>query len=364
MSNSSFCITFVAVLSSALIACANGIEQLASAIEHQAELYQSVEIVAKGKYELLDNKKLLDSRYPKMKTFEYRVIIQGDFAYFDSDSEMPKPDGTSHFETRRVRYDGSISRVLVNQIENVSNDKFDNRSAMRLRPHNILFILNDLDFPTAWFVRGGKAMKTPPADQFISSYIPGGEILTQYLGAEEKDGYQCEKIKVFCVPKDKPTLDTLGYFNIWFAKDRNFIPIRFEVYDPSTGMVVPNRLGIVKEFLELAPSVYFPKNVQIDTYNVDKITNAKTPHSKSVFQITKATLDPNYDRALFQQFEYPNLTRVYHLENGKIVKEYTVNPDVSIGNSSWTWLVYAGAGLLLLVIVAVIIRSRRKSQQN
>jgi len=335
--------------------CATELDRLADEVDQQATLYQSLEVVVQGKYEALDASKLED-RHALQIVKDRRVVFQGPWMYSKSLNQIDTRSGRHVNEDVQTVYDGETTKMRTNQIANFVKGKRAEPAADYLRPHNLVLMENFNYFPVSWLIRGGKAMKAYPAN----TYCENCEIVSEYLGEENKDGYNCEKIRVYNFYHDLESVNEAGYKIIWFAKERNLIPVRFECYHPTTGFLKPNQIGQVTEFTELGSGLYFPKEIQINQFKKDRLKLTLAPHTATHYTVMKVALDPDYDRTFFQQMTFPKKTRVYHVENDKIVSEYTVDPDATFSDNLWSWLIYCSFGLLLMLIVVVIIKMRRK----
>lgn len=76
-----------------------------------------------------------------------------------------------------------------------------------------------------------------------------------YLGAESRDGHDCEKLCIRLIRGQKPPANE--YF-LWLAKDRNFLPIRAEWYDWHRDTKLPQSIALVDDLREVAPGLWFP----------------------------------------------------------------------------------------------------------
>jgi len=353
-------VCFIVFVSPLTVSLANDLQRLAMAVEDNAKLYDSMELIVKGKF-VLNDLKFHDQRHPREISYQYHVVLQGECVYYDFDSEMTLLGDDLKSENERIRSDGVTSKALVNQIANISTDKQDIFDGANLRPHNILFIRKHMDFPISWFILGGNAMKVPPANNYVSN----GDVISEYLGLEEVDGLLCEKICTYLVYPSAKSKENAGRILTWFAKERNLIPIRFECYSPQTSVQSkPNQVGRVLNFTELNPGIYFPKEILFNSFTIDKKTQEPMPLAEYRFSVSKVKLDPMYDLVFFQELEFPRKTRVYHVKNGKIVKEYTVDPNDSESANSLSWLIYVFAGILLFLVLVLIIRGRRKPAKS
>lgn len=336
---------------------ASELTRLADAVDEQATLYRSIEVILHGAYELQDKRELSD-RHSKTITTENHVVFQDSWLHWKSDALHLADSGKTSQERSRTVFDGESTKKLINRTANYANHKLDEPACDRFRPHNLLLIRNSVYFPISWLIRGGKAMQVYPAN----SYAEGKEIITEYLGIQITEGRQCEKIRIFQIDSNSKTRDQNGWTDIWFAKDLNLIPVRFECYHPRTGMSKPNQIGRVTAFTELGVGLYFPKSFSIDAYDIDPISNEVHPFTSARYSVKKVALDPNYPRSFFQQIELmPGKSIIYELDkDNKIAKQYEIDLSEPAVYSNYLWLIISCILVVLAALAMIVVKYRHR----
>ncbi len=110
---------------------------------------------------------------------------------------------------------------------------------------------------TAFFVHGGlrcyrlsSLLASPVYEKFN-----GTRLKYEYLGPERRDGLDCEKLLSADDSGDDRKPNTWSY--LWLAKDRNYLPVRYESYSSSNDKL-PTSIGYVDDLREIAPGLWFP----------------------------------------------------------------------------------------------------------
>lgn len=113
------------------------------------------------------------------------------------------------------------------------------------RPHTAIFANNDNRLRAH---RLSSLLASPMYDE-VSSY----RLQTDYLGPEPRDGFDCEKLWFAHVSGGQPP--NSGFY-LWLAKDRNYLPIRYESYSRNDGL--PTSVGYADDLREAAPGIWYP----------------------------------------------------------------------------------------------------------
>lgn len=114
------------------------------------------------------------------------------------------------------------------------------------RPHTAIFA--DIDHRLRAH-RLSNLLASPMYDE-VNSY----RLQVDYLGPERRDGCDCEKLWFAHVSGGQPPT---GGFYLWLAKDRNYLPIRYESYSLQSDHL-PVGAGYADDLREAAPGLWYP----------------------------------------------------------------------------------------------------------
>jgi thiol-disulfide isomerase/thioredoxin len=84
--------------------------------------------------------------------------------------------------------------------------------------------------------------------------------LVESLGEEVVAGLECEKLRLGLLTGGS-TEPTDGFFFLWLAKERNYLPVRAEHVDLSVSDRLPTAVYYVDDLRELRPGLWFPFHI-------------------------------------------------------------------------------------------------------
>jgi hypothetical protein len=149
-------------------------------------------------------------------------------------------------------------------------------------------------------------------------------------------GLVCHKIRVNRTPNQsvEPDVSTV----LWLARDRNYLPIRREIYTFYRSAKLPAGIAVVDQLREARPGVWFP--VRAYRLNLRTVEGTGASENRIIvriredLQLAALDLDPKPEPTLFSEINVPQGTDVAILdEQGDVIAR---RPQPQDGNMSIT----------------------------
>lgn len=165
-----------------------------------------------------------------------------------------------------------------------------------------------------------------------------------------------------CVSKPSGTPHDGRIF--WIAASRNYLPIRQQAFTYRFSKDIPVGESIARDLREVSPSVWFPFDVEVNSYGKFQVQESGEQHLQWRYRyLTEAvSLTPNYPKSFFSTVDFPINTAVSQVEDDKIVKSLRHGaPDAEGGPMSsmigrWGSMILLNAALAIVALAACIIR--------
>jgi hypothetical protein len=318
------------------------------------ELYKNIEIISDHNY------KYIESRWSKptfLKSNEgvFRCVLQNDMIYCKDDAMQARLDGKSRRGSVASGYDGVRTRLADygGNWANINDQKLVYPIIHRVNPFTILLRRQRLTFPLHVWI-GGEAEISKQ-----KSYLSRYHYRVESSGKDVVDGLPCLKVRIeWRGEQTPPGKEARG--ELWLAPDRNYIPVKWELYDLAISSDHPMDSSHSEDFRELAPGVWYPFRSTILQY--DQYAYAEDRKlvlvSSEEYTAEKVELDPHYDLGLFRDIPIPNGMVVYEIHDGQVTKGYVQGgkpkPEAE---KNRLWLILA-AGLVAVLIGVVSSRKR------
>jgi hypothetical protein len=261
----------------------------------------------------------------------------------------------------RIRaFDGTTTRLYDREaVGNVIAGPQPDDHAVR--PHMMLMRYSLHRIPLSTLLQGDEAIAKHPFGK--PSAILRHEI--RYEGEDKYQGLRCQIVSVASVRKADGQATSRRHY--WLAEERNWIPVRLVNYRHSSSQQVPSGEGIVEEFREIKPGVWFPmvaRTTVYDTLYLQREGKQRLQWREDYVTET-VSLEPKYDTAYFQDVKFPDGTAVYKVENGQIVQSWRPGaPEAPGGPTANTgmrrWLM-VGVGLAVLLALVAFAWTRRSA---
>ena len=256
-----------------------------------------------------------------------RSVLHGTSAYFTSRDRYATLGGHRSEQNQVQAFDGQWTRTLRRSVQDDQKEQIS--ASLRkggggkaegrldgipvLRPHTFL-------------VRDDR-LYGPLADLLVSPWHDKRNKYRsrfRYCGEEVLDGHPCVKVRMDVTYRDGQAPETFSVF--WLATDRNYIPIKLEVYGGNFGLwPMPTEISRCDDFRELAPGVWYPFRSTLLSFDnwQDMARRRLTLNWRRVYEVESATLSPAVDVALFHDVVLPAGTKVQVSdENGTHVGQY------------------------------------------
>lgn len=197
-------------------------------------------------------------------------------------------DGSTRSSHRLLLFDGAVTRLLD---EAPADQAASAHQVLQqaVRPHTLLFrALDD---------RGSLSAQ-------LNSQAAGGRV--SYLGQEDFRGLPCYKLQIARRKDSGRTYRT----EWWLARTRNLIPVRRLEYDAPVDDAgqrgeMLRAEGVVGQWQELAPEVWFPRSASVTVY--DRIAwqreHAQKVRWRKRYTVESVVLDPQHGIEYFRRFE-------------------------------------------------------------
>jgi hypothetical protein len=157
-------------------------------------------------------------------------------------------------------------------------------------------------------------------DAHIKDYLPDSDIRVELGGQERLGDSLCQIVWIRHFRKSNGERTFAS--RMWLAKDRSWIPIKYESYR-FVFTDKPISVGEVTKWIELAPDVWLPKESYIQKFD-DRSIAASNPHKtwRREYRVTSVQFAPKYDKTFFADVIIPDGSSVYEVEDGHIVNSY------------------------------------------
>lgn len=285
----------------------DGMADIIEVLRSNEALYSNVEMRLIHTYRLVHfgegEEGLLRSSTSKM-----HIVYQQGMLYVKQDLSRVGSDGDTH-EIQSVQgYDGDTSR-LVRESKLVNIRQGRHRDSSQLQPALVV----------QQFVR----WTNPLSELFSTTTLMDGKVNATFFadGLEEVAGLKCAKVRCETWTSD-PEKRNRAIF--WLAIDRNYFPVRCEYFARRHSSAVPFDVGVVTEWLELSPGIWFPAKVRREHYDPIALRQGKrTLSTINEYVFESVSLTPKYDKAFFQDIPIPKDARVIEIDSsGKVVRQY------------------------------------------
>lgn len=268
------------------------------------------------------------------------TVRQGSFLFEDSiQTQVLHRDGSLKQIPLVLGFDGTTTRFLYDRVANVISG--ETRYDVIFHPHRA-------------------AVRTILAPYSLSQLLsangtlaPGLCLQTEHAGTEIINGLECDRLltQVSSLP-EKPAS---GTWHTWLAKDRNYIPLRFEGIHHNYSSTIPYVIATVDDFREIAPGIWLPMSMQTTVYRSEKISEGeKIPGNVTLLTIDEARADPNYPIEFFRDIEFPMGTNVYVVDSSGTIVDSYVEGDNHPASVSMIFIL-----LGILIGVAAVIAAAR-----
>src|SRR3569623_1457543 len=213
-------------------------------------------------------------------------------------------------------FDGTMTRLFEQKaIGNLIHGEIEDDGFVR--PHMLLLRMMRFIVPLSTYMSGHEAMAQYPSSGWDQSMT----LENTYQGEDEFQGLRCHKIWLTTAPVKGQPHDR---WELWLAEVRNYITVSLREYTFRFSKDVPVSEGVVSEFVEVKPGVWFPEAARIDAYAQPFLQHEGIQRLcwSEANAIEKVSLDPHYDSAFYRNVEFPDGVAIYEIQNGQITRSY------------------------------------------
>ncbi len=367
-----------AALNSALLAVpAAGaemtLEELIQAVRENELLYANIDLTIRNSFESFVKHPpgkggsfdgMFEFRTMTAEEVKSRFVAQGQYFRYEEDSHFTTSDGEQHNYVHTSAFDGETTRLCNNGvIANIA--KGYKPAGVPIWPHNIFLRMVGRTEHLSSYLGGDAAIARDPYGYTSSE----SERTTEYVGPAEFQGLRCQVVR--SVTRVRVSGQTAGHTELWLAEDRNFIPVRHIACEHRISATEPTGEGVVLEWQELQPGIWFPMRVESDC--IDQPTailkGKRVPGWRREYVVESISLEPKHDRSFFRDVPIPDGTIVYEIEGDRITRSYTKGGPGAQGGPAKTpagspWRTLAIFGTVVIVGVTCIGYVHRKRRHR
>jgi hypothetical protein len=346
------------------------LEDLIELVRQNELLYQNIDVTVRKKWEqdrsiaarvgpIITPNGTLQGKPLCRSNATRRYVAQGElYRHEETSQTWGVHDEAPETFVEMGAYDGDISRGRMDLIGNIITGKYEFGGP--IRAHGFFGLFGGNHVPLSVWLGGERALRAYPRAKFWLR--PDVDHVAQYKGRAEFQGLGCHVVWLLRYwKKGKPhTSEAIAHVVYWLAEDRNLIPVRYQSYKYQWSRTVPITEGMVREWTELQPGIWFPKHVVIDALDESSLVKrGERVHSwRCEWFVDAVSLNPNHDVSFFRDIPFPEGTIVYEVEGGQIKKGYQVGapavvpPAPGAGVPKRRRFLPLGAGALLIVIIS------------
>lgn len=145
----------------------------------------------------------------------------------------------------------------------------------------------------------------------LSDYLGSGwedrrnkyRLSVSYLGTDTRDNLQCDVLRLDVLAGTKLPKNQQSFRVVWLARDRNYLPIRYEWHEPLRGGEFPTGIGYARQLKELRPGVWFPMLVTMVAHErcamADLSVDEVLLQHRTEYQIESVKLESDTPAAAF-----------------------------------------------------------------
>ena len=202
------------------------------------------------------------------------------------------------FEHKLLAFDGETFRFLATADDDGDLNEYRIRDHSIL-PHTLLQPGDNHAIPLSIWFQGQRAVRQHPQNQ---SNID--EYQVSRAGTGEFNGLACELVRIIGTRGTPATVSWEREY--WLAVERNYIPLRVLTIEPRWSSDTPIAEGVVEEFREIEPGIWFPWRATYTLYyrvQVERTGEQRIGWQK-VHETQSAIPNPGYTDGFFQDIGF------------------------------------------------------------
>jgi thiol-disulfide isomerase/thioredoxin len=300
--------------------------EIVERVREQEKLYADLEVKARVDYRHVGTNNIWDNVIVERED-AHRSVVRGPLGYFASRGAYETLGGARNQHQETQAFDGEWTRAFHQSSQGGQEEqrwaslrkggggKAEGRhdGVPVLRPHT--FLIRD-----DWLYGPLAELLVSPWHDRVNKY----RLRFRYCGEENVDGHPCVRIRGEVTTREGQPPH--GFFALWLATDRNYIPIKLEHYGGNFGMrPIPSGISRCDDFREIAPGVWYPFRSTLMSFDnwQDMARGRITLNWRRIYTVESATLSPGADPGVFHDVVLPEGTKVQVLdEAGEYVGEF------------------------------------------
>lgn len=292
---------------------AERMQEIVQKIQANEKKYDSLRVELEESYHDMDVDIASSDQFvvTTAKQTQEQSIQQSGKAWFSKQISGEGDDGSKFWRKYLQAFDATWSRKLFLRKGTVGEKTTSSDFAILRqggghqipvhRPH-MLFYRNSSDYqPLSEYL-------TSPWSDEVNHYPHQ----IDYIGEETRRGLHCVVIRDAVTLQGQSEIH--NYRLIWLATERNYLPIRYEWYEPPWCPDLPTSIGLATDLREISPGVWYPFDVTILAFEkwdqTDLSVGRLVLNWRTDFTIREASLNPEIPPDQFAGPTVPEGTKV------------------------------------------------------
>lgn len=271
--------------------------ELIERIEWEEQAYRNIDATLQTRYTSTSTSPNEITEYLE----QVRHARQGDrflmeFAY----TRQPDSDRTD-FQHKLLASDGESLRFLATADPGADDHQLEPTEVRghSILPHTFIQPGTRRDIPLSVLLQGGPTT------------YPRYEYQVSRTGTAEFNGLMCELVRLTATTTASPgrAACVSNEREYWLAVERNYIPVRVLTIEPLRSSDTPIAEGVIDEFREIAPGVWFPWRATYSLYDRRTVedTGEQRIRWQKVHQTQSAVIDPDHPDDFFRDIGFDDL---------------------------------------------------------
>jgi len=293
---------------------ADDLETIIKAVGASEDNYKNLEVNSTSSYKFVRRRGQGDSPIRDV------ILRQEELTHFIKQDALFRSTGSSETMTYYGRFiatesvstcDGEKTRRRQNDVVNIVHDPTTSETG--------------LEYPNT-YILPLHARGNGPLSHHLRNYEMARYHTNALYEGEDTldDGTKCLKLRI---EKWVDGQEERDYWLLWLRPDRNYLPTKGVFYAVGYSREIPLETATVEDWTEVEKGIWLPATIR-------RLINAEIAASEGRTVVSNIrtnkffnwNLNPQYDTALFTEFEIPKGALVYEIRGGKIIASYEHEP--------------------------------------
>lgn len=314
----------------------DALENIIESVKQNESLYNNIEYIVHVKYSTGKYMFKAPNVYTSRQKEIHGVLQNGKYRVEVEEEMTLGGGGGTTFEDIQM-FDGKKTRFLRDKsLGNIfSKEKIPE---FHLAPHNLLLHGTPFVAPLSVLLSGSKAMQAHPLQKSDPDYF----FEPKYLGERQFNNLTCHVVSLTSGPLRPSKKETVRKV-FWLVESKNYLPVRIQSFTFKYSKDIPSAEGIIDEFKEVEPGLWFPIKGSYTTYNKNILKNERKQilQWRNDFEVETVLLNPKYELSYFNDLQFPDGAAIYEVENDEIKDSYIQgslsDPEVASTPSNTWW---------------------------